>query len=161
MPKENKPDVAVVTPLILAAGAVLWRPHDVTGTPEIAIIHRPRYDDWSLPKGKVDPGETEPVAAVREIEEETGFRAHLGRRLATVSYPPVEDSIKKVRYWTGAVRRRTVQRQRRGRRSEVAAGSPGDDGVDLSARPQGAAPLPEAARRHPDGDDRSSRHGGK
>lgn len=100
MPKENKPDVAVVTPLILAAGAVLWRPHDVTGTPEIAIIHRPRYDDWSLPKGKVDPGETEPVAAVREIEEETGFRAHLGRRLATVSYP-VEDSIKKVRYWTG------------------------------------------------------------
>ena len=100
MPKENKPDVAVVTPLILAAGAVLWRPHDVTGTSEIAIIHRPRYDDWSLPKGKVDPGETEPVAAVREIEEETGFRAHLGRRLATVSYP-VEDSIKKVRYWTG------------------------------------------------------------
>nr|WP_218621549.1 bifunctional NUDIX hydrolase/histidine phosphatase family protein [Mycolicibacterium hippocampi] len=82
----------------MAAGAVLWRPHDVTGTPEVAIIHRPRYDDWSLPKGKVDPDETEPVTAVREIEEETGFHAHLGRRLTTVSYP-VDQAVKKVRYW--------------------------------------------------------------
>jgi 8-oxo-(d)GTP phosphatase len=83
---------------ILAAGAVLWRPQEHTGTPEIALIHRPRYHDWSLPKGKVDPGETEPVTAVREIEEETGFRAHLGRRLPTVTYP-VETSMKQVRYW--------------------------------------------------------------
>jgi 8-oxo-dGTP diphosphatase len=83
---------------ILAAGAVLWRPQEHTGTPEIAIVHRPRYDDWSLPKGKVDPGETEPVTAVREVEEETGFRAHLGRRLPTVTYP-VDSGIKKVRYW--------------------------------------------------------------
>lgn len=83
---------------IMAAGAVLWRPQDGTDTPEIAIIHRPRYDDWSLPKGKVDPGETDTVAAVREIEEETGFRSHLGRRLPTVTYP-VDDGIKKVRYW--------------------------------------------------------------
>ncbi|MGE0215911.1 NUDIX hydrolase [Mycolicibacterium sp.] len=82
----------------MAAGAVLWRPHDDGGEPEVAIIHRPRYDDWSLPKGKVDPGETEPVTAVREIEEETGFHARLGRRLATVSYP-VDDGVKKVRYW--------------------------------------------------------------
>lgn len=83
---------------ILAAGAVLWRPQEHTGTPEIALIHRPRYHDWSLPKGKVDPGETEPVTAVREIEEETGFRAHLGRRLPTVTYP-VDNSTKHVRYW--------------------------------------------------------------
>ena len=41
---------------------------------EVALVHRPRYDDWSLPKGKVDPGETEPVTAVREVEEETGLR---------------------------------------------------------------------------------------
>jgi 8-oxo-dGTP diphosphatase len=66
--------------------------------PEVAVIHRPRYDDWSLPKGKVDPGETEPVTAVREVAEETGYAAHLGRRLAAVSYP-VEQGIKKVRYW--------------------------------------------------------------
>lgn len=83
---------------ILAAGAVLWRPEESTGTPEVAVIHRPRYDDWSLPKGKLERGETEPVAAVREIEEETGFRAHLGRRLASVSYP-VGDTTKRVRYW--------------------------------------------------------------
>lgn len=83
---------------ILAAGAVLWRPEESTGTPEVAVIHRPRYDDWSLPKGKLERGETEPAAAVREIEEETGFRAHLGRRLASVSYP-VGDATKRVRYW--------------------------------------------------------------
>ena len=98
MPKEGQPDAAVVKTSILAAGAVLWRPQECTGAPAIAVIHRLRYDDWSFPKGKVDPGETEPVAAVREIEEETGFRAHLGRRLMTVSYP-VDQGIKKVRYW--------------------------------------------------------------
>ncbi|TRW81416.1 NUDIX hydrolase [Mycolicibacterium sp. 018/SC-01/001] len=86
------------TPVIRAAGAVLWRPQESTGTPEIAVIHRPRYDDWSLPKGKLERGETEPVAAVREIQEETGFSAHLGRRLTSVSYP-VKDATKTVRYW--------------------------------------------------------------
>lgn len=83
---------------VLAAGAVLWRPNGDPDDPQIALIHRPRYDDWSLPKGKVDPGETEPVAAVREVHEETGYTAHLGRRLASVSYP-VEQGIKKVHYW--------------------------------------------------------------
>lgn len=82
--------------VVHAAGAVLWRHR--RKTVEIAIIHRPRYDDWSLPKGKVDPGETEPMTAVREILEETGYRAHLGRRLGVVSYP-VQQGIKKVRYW--------------------------------------------------------------
>ncbi|AFM16643.1 ADP-ribose pyrophosphatase [Mycolicibacterium chubuense NBB4] len=99
MAKESQTGaVAAKKACILAAGAVLWRPQDGTGAPEVAVIHRPRYDDWSLPKGKVDPGETEPVTAVREIEEETGFRAHLGRRLASVSYP-VDGATKKVRYW--------------------------------------------------------------
>nr|WP_269466571.1 NUDIX hydrolase [Mycobacterium sp. MS1601] len=86
---------------------MLWRPvrglqTDSTNTVEVAVIHRPRYDDWSLPKGKVDPGEIEPVTAVREIAEETGFRAHLGRRLMSVSYP-VEQTTKKVRYWAARV----------------------------------------------------------
>lgn len=62
------------------------------------MIHRPRYDDWSLPKGKVDPGETAPVAAVREVLEETGQRCVLARRLDTVSYP-IDLGIKKVYYW--------------------------------------------------------------
>lgn len=82
-----------------AAGAVLWRPDATSGEPRIAVIHRPGYDDWSIPKGKLDPGETAPVAAVREIFEETGQRAHLGRRLAKVTYP-ISSGTKVVRYWT-------------------------------------------------------------
>jgi 8-oxo-(d)GTP phosphatase len=80
---------------------VLWRPgyaDSAEGAIEVAVIHRPRYDDWSLPKGKVDPGETAPVAAVREVFEETGQRCVLGRGLDTVSYP-IDLGIKKVYYW--------------------------------------------------------------
>lgn len=83
-------------PVVRAGGGVLWRGDP--SAPEVAVIHRPEYDDWSLPKGKVDPGETEPVTAVREVREETGYTAYLGRRLTSVSYP-VEQGIKKVRYW--------------------------------------------------------------
>jgi 8-oxo-dGTP diphosphatase len=84
---------------IFAAGAVLWQAGDNGAEdPLVAVVHRPRYDDWSLPKGKVDPGETEPITAVREVEEETGFVSELGRRLAAVSYP-VELGTKKVVYW--------------------------------------------------------------
>jgi 8-oxo-(d)GTP phosphatase len=99
VPKENPTTDAVpVNKAVLAAGAVLWRSNGDSAEPDVAVIHRPRYDDWSLPKGKVDPGETEPVTAVREVHEETGYSSHLGRRLASVSYP-VEQGIKKVRYW--------------------------------------------------------------
>ena len=98
MPKETPPSADTATKAELAAGAVLWRTNGSAAAPEIAIIHRPRYDDWSLPKGKVEPGETEPVTAVREVHEETGYTAHLGRRLIAVSYP-VEQGVKKVRYW--------------------------------------------------------------
>ncbi|HTQ16081.1 NUDIX hydrolase [Mycobacterium sp.] len=91
--------------IVYAAGAVLWRPASTKSTKgakdavEIAVIHRPRYDDWSLPKGKVDPGETPAVAAAREVFEETGQRAVLGRRLVMVSYP-IDSGVKKVYYWT-------------------------------------------------------------
>jgi 8-oxo-dGTP diphosphatase len=98
VPKESAPETTPASKAVLAAGAVLWRSNGNASSPEIAIIHRPRYDDWSLPKGKVDPGETEPVTAVREVHEETGYSSHLGRRLTAVSYP-VEEGIKKVRYW--------------------------------------------------------------
>ncbi|MDR3656776.1 MAG: NUDIX hydrolase [Mycobacterium sp.] len=101
MPNKTANDTRatpVLTPgAVLAAGAVLWRP-DPSAEPLIAVVHRPRYDDWSLPKGKLDPGETEPVTAVRELLEETGHRAVLGRRLATVTYP-LEYGTKKVRFW--------------------------------------------------------------
>ena len=91
---------------VLAAGAVLWRPNgEPSLEPEVAVVHRPRYDDWSLPKGKVDPGETEPVTAVREVFEETGYASELGRRLAAVSYPD-RAGVKKVALLGGAHRRR-------------------------------------------------------
>ena len=98
MPKETTPGAVPVSKAVLAAGAVLWRSNGDSAAPEVAVIHRPRYDDWSLPKGKVDPGETEPVTAVREVHEETGYTSRLGRRLAAVSYP-VEQGMKKVRFW--------------------------------------------------------------
>ncbi|MEA5364095.1 NUDIX hydrolase [Amycolatopsis sp., V23-08] len=73
-----------MTQEVRAAGAVLWR--HAGRAVEVALVHRPRYDDWSLPKGKLDPGETTAEAAVREIREETGFRAVLGRYVARSSY---------------------------------------------------------------------------
>lgn len=84
---------------IFAAGAVLWRPA-ADGRVEVAIVHRPRYDDWSFPKGKLDPGETRVVAATREVEEETGFRSVLGRDLGKVTYPVTgHRKLKRVDYW--------------------------------------------------------------
>lgn len=87
-----------VRPNIHAAGAVLWR--EGAAGPEIAVIHRPKYGDWSLPKGKLDPGETPIVAAVREVGEETGLPCTLGRYLGHVTYPiPGHRQLKRVDYW--------------------------------------------------------------
>ena len=79
-----------------AAGGVLWRGDPAS--PEIALVHRPRYDDWSLPKGKLDHGEHPLLAALREIEEETGYAARPGRRLGSLRYE-VPEGPKRVRYW--------------------------------------------------------------
>ncbi len=71
--------------VVKAAGAVLWRPSRKHGI-RVALVHRPRYDDWSLPKGKAEAGESAPVTAAREVLEETGFESMIGRALTTVSY---------------------------------------------------------------------------
>ncbi len=81
---------------VRAAGAVLWRP-GASGA-ELALVHRPRYDDWSFPKGKSVPGEHVLVTAVREVSEETGVRAVLGRRLRTIRYLSA-GRPKQVEYW--------------------------------------------------------------
>jgi 8-oxo-dGTP diphosphatase len=83
---------------VRAAGAVLWRPGPRPGTPLIALVHRPRYDDWTLPKGKLKRDEDFPAAALREVKEETGMDCELGRALPPVHYR-VGDRWKVVRYW--------------------------------------------------------------
>jgi len=65
----------------------------------VLLVHRPRYDDWSLPKGKNDPGESDEDCARREVEEETGLRCRLGAELAGTSYRDRHDRPKVVRYW--------------------------------------------------------------
>jgi 8-oxo-(d)GTP phosphatase len=81
---------------VLAAGAVVWR-RGPQG-PEIALVHRPRYDDWAYPKGKLERGEDLPFAAVREVHEESGLRVRLGARLGDTHYR-VPEGDKLVRYW--------------------------------------------------------------
>jgi 8-oxo-(d)GTP phosphatase len=83
---------------IRAAGMVLWRSSG--NGREVALVHRPRYDDWSLPKGKLQPGEHRLLAAVREVQEETGRRAVLGRPLPTARYDS-RGRPKRVDYWAG------------------------------------------------------------
>jgi 8-oxo-dGTP pyrophosphatase MutT (NUDIX family) len=86
------------TETVRAAGAVLWRRKH--GATEVALVHRPKYDDWSFPKGKLDAGETHEDAAVREVEEETACRGALGIELASTSYVDAKGRPKTVRYWT-------------------------------------------------------------
>ena len=87
-----------VTPMIQAAGAVLWRKSNDVEL-QIAIVHRPKYDDWSLPKGKVEPGESHISAGYREIQEETGYESIFGPEIGTVVYI-LEGEPKEVRYWS-------------------------------------------------------------
>jgi 8-oxo-dGTP pyrophosphatase MutT (NUDIX family) len=84
--------------VVQAAGGVVSRRGD-GGRPEVLLVHRPRYDDWGFPKGKLEPGETHEQAAVREVEEETGLRCALGRELPSTSYNDSKGRPKTVRYW--------------------------------------------------------------
>ncbi len=84
-------------PQVRAAGGLVVRESD--DTLELAVVHRPRYDDWSLPKGKLHPGEDWEAAALREVEEETGLRCALGEELESVTYLDRKGRRKLVRYW--------------------------------------------------------------
>lgn len=66
---------------------------------EVLLVHRPEYDDWSIPKGKADPGESDEECALREVEEETGLRCELGDHLADVAYVDGKGRRKVARYW--------------------------------------------------------------
>ena len=84
--------------LVRAAGGVVWRRADDGGV-ELVVVHRPRYDDWTLPKGKAERDESDEDAAVREVEEETGIRCRLGHELARVQYTDNKGRPKQVRFW--------------------------------------------------------------
>ena len=83
---------------VQAAGCVLWRRSPADGGPEICLVHRPKYDDWSHPKGKLKRGEDALVGALREVEEETGYRAAPGIALLHGEYF-ANGRPKEVRYW--------------------------------------------------------------
>jgi 8-oxo-dGTP diphosphatase len=83
---------------VRAAGGVVAGV-DGAGAPTVLLVHRPRYDDWSLPKGKRDPGETDEECARREVEEETGLRCRLGVELPSTRYVDHKGRTKLVRYW--------------------------------------------------------------
>jgi len=90
--------------IIRAAGGVVWRRAEsgLEGSVEVALVHRPRYDDWSLPKGKLGPGEPEVVGAVREVLEETGYHVRVGQFLGETRYDKLTRKgarPKVVRWW--------------------------------------------------------------
>jgi 8-oxo-dGTP diphosphatase len=84
-------------PQVRAAGGLVVR--ERSGALELAAIHRPRYDDWSLPKGKLLPGEAWEAGALREVREETGLRCELGEELESATYLDRRGRRKLVRYW--------------------------------------------------------------
>jgi 8-oxo-dGTP diphosphatase len=83
---------------VRAAGGVPWRRRKDGGL-EVLLVHRPRYRDWTFPKGKLDEGESEEQAALREVEEETGLHCELGPELASTAYTDSKLRPKTVRYW--------------------------------------------------------------
>jgi 8-oxo-dGTP pyrophosphatase MutT (NUDIX family) len=83
--------------VIRAAGGVVVRAG--TDGAEVLVVHRPRYDDWTFPKGKAELDEPDEDCALREVEEETGLRCELVRELPSTSYVDAQGRPKLVRYW--------------------------------------------------------------
>ena len=95
--RRRGPAGSSLSATVRAAGGVVVRG---TGTEnEVLLVHRPQYDDWTFPKGKVEPGESDEECAVREVEEETGLLCSLGRELEPTSYLDAKQRLKTVRYW--------------------------------------------------------------
>jgi 8-oxo-dGTP pyrophosphatase MutT (NUDIX family)/phosphohistidine phosphatase SixA len=130
-------------PEILAAGAVVVR----RGS-EVLLVHRPKYDDWSFPKGKADPGEHVTAAAAREVEEETGLRIRLGPPLTAQRYNVQngQNRVKHVYYWAArAVGSDDVSKYRPNEEIDKVAWVPIEDADRLLTYDRDRATLAEAA----------------
>ncbi len=90
---------------VRAAGTLCWRPDSAGSAPEVLLVHSARWGQWSLPKGKLDPGELSPQAALRETREESGAQVVLGPRLPDVHYVLPDGRAKEVEYWSARVLR--------------------------------------------------------
>jgi len=88
----------VTQELVRAGGGIVCRTAE-NGAVEVLLVHRPAYGDWTFPKGKLDPGETEEEAALREVEEETGLLCRLGPEIGTTAYQDSRGRPKTARYW--------------------------------------------------------------
>jgi 8-oxo-(d)GTP phosphatase len=98
-PPSSRPEPP--TTVVRAAGALCW--HRAPEGLRLLLVHRPRYHDWSWPKGKLEPGEPAAAAAVREVAEETGLHVTLGITLPSAHYPLGPDALKHVAYWAAHV----------------------------------------------------------
>lgn len=128
---------------VVAAGAVPWRVKK--DKLEVLLIHRPRYDDWSWPKGKLDPGETVPECAVREVEEEIGLKAPLGVPLPPIHYH-VPAGLKVVHYWAVDVGTATLRPD--GKEVDSVMWCPPEKAAALLSNPSDRAPLEHLAAAH-------------
>jgi 8-oxo-dGTP pyrophosphatase MutT (NUDIX family) len=96
--RAKRPACLVVTEVVRAAGGVVVR-CAADAQLNVLLVHRPAYSDWTLPKGKAAPKESDEDCARREVEEETGLRCQLGRELASSEYSDARGRAKRVRYW--------------------------------------------------------------
>jgi 8-oxo-dGTP diphosphatase len=103
---------------IYAAGVVCWR--EENGKLVVALVHREKYQDWGFPKGKLDPGETLPITAVREVMEEAGFKIKLGRKLKVISYEVNGGEQKDVHYWASKISDKVLKKQKFTPNQEIA-----------------------------------------
>lgn len=148
---------------ILAAGALCWRLH--RGVLEVLLIHRPRYDDWSFPKGKIDAGETIPECAVREVAEEIGLKVRLGMPLPITRYEvvkpaksgkkdagsggrqrPERSRSKEVWYWAAEVREGTARHD--GEETDEVRWVAVEEAREMLTNRGDVAPLDELLRLH-------------
>ena len=98
---RESPPTGDPSEIVRAAGGVVWR--RAAGGLDVVLVHRPRYDDWTLPKGKVDPGESDEAAAQREVKEESQVVGRLGPELPGTTYIDRSGRTKTVRYWAMTV----------------------------------------------------------